>query len=94
MKTIKWNIEKEAKLQSLKERGGISFTDCVIAIDDGRVLDILPHPQKDHQKLLVLNIEDYAYVVPFVTEEDGSLFLKTVYPSRQHTARYLTKKEP
>ena len=94
MKTIKWNIEKEEKLQSDEARGGIGFADCVIAIDEGRVLDVLPHPTLDHQRLLILNIEDYAYVAPFVTEEDGSWFLKTVFPSRKYTAIYLSKKTP
>ncbi|MEP5418798.1 MAG: toxin [Lentilitoribacter sp.] len=94
MKTIKWNTEKEAKLQSDKARAGIGFADCVIAIDDGRILDNLPHPTRDNQRLLVLNIEDYAYVVPYVIEDDGSWFLKTVFPSRKHTAIYLSKKNP
>lgn len=92
MKTIKWNTEKEAKLLSDGTRAGIGFADCVIAIDDGRVLDNLPHPTRDNQRLLVLNIEDYAYVVPYVIEDDGSWFLKTVFPSRKHTAIYLSKK--
>ena len=92
MKTIKWNTEKEEKLQSDGSRGGIGFADCVIAIDEGRILDILPHPTRDSQRLLILNIEDYAYVVPYVIEKDGSWFLKTVFPSRKHTAIYLSGK--
>ncbi len=92
MKTIKWNREKETKLEEDKTRGGISFADCVIAVDDGRILDILPHPFRENQNLLVLNIENYAYVAPFVIEDDGSWFLKTVFPSRKHTALYLSKK--
>ena len=91
MKKIKWNIEREARLQSVGIRAGIGFADCVVAIDDGRILDNLSHPTRDNQKLLVLNIEDYAYVVPYIIEDDGSWFLKTVFPSRKHTVIYLTK---
>ena len=58
------------------------------------MLDLLPHPTRAHRRLLILNIERYAYVVPFVLEEDGSWFLKTVFPSRKHTAIYIESKKP
>lgn len=93
-KTIKWNAEKEKQLQKDETRSKISFPDCVIAIDEGRVLENLPHPTRANQRILILNIEDYAYVVPYVLEEDGSWFLKTVFPSRKHTALYLTREKP
>ena len=66
----------------------------MVAIEEGRVLDDLPHPVRDNQRLLVLAIEGYAYVVPYVTETDGGLFLKTVFPSRKHTAIYFTRRDP
>ena len=94
MKFFKWSVEKERRLDELGSRNGINFADCVIAVDEGRVLDVLPHPARDSQKLLVLDIENYAYVVPFVLEEDGSVFLKTVFPSRKHTDIYLMGKKP
>lgn len=68
---------------SAEDRGGVTFADCVVAIEEGRVLDDLPHPVRDTQRLLVLAIEDYAYVVPYVTEQDGGLFLKTRVPLAQ-----------
>ena len=92
--TFKWSVEKERRLGELGSRNGINFADCVIAIDEGRVLDILPHPTRESQKLLVLDIENYAYVVPFILEKDGSFFLKTVFPSRKHTDIYLMGKKP
>ena len=94
MKTIRWNADKEALLLADRGRGGVGFADCVIAIDEGRILDILPHPTRPHQQLLVLNIEGYAYVVPYVIEKDGSWFLKTVFPSSKHTALYLKGENP
>ena len=94
MKTIKWNIEKEARLLNDGTRAGIGFADRVIAIDDGRILDNLAHPIRDNQRLLVLNIEDYAYLASYVIQDDGSWFLKTVFPSRKHTVIYLMKKTP
>ena len=40
----------------------------------------------------VVNIEDYAGLVPFVESED-EVFLKTVIPSRKATRRYLGEKQ-
>ena len=91
MKKVRWNIEKEKQLQGETSRNGITFADCAVAIADGRLLDVRPHPKLSHQRLAILNIEDYIYVVPFVTEEDGTWFLKTVFPSRKETAFYLSK---
>ena len=47
------------------------------------------NPEKyPNQKVLAVNRNGYAWHVPFVL--DGEiLFLKTIYPSRVSTARYL-----
>lgn len=38
--------------------------------------------------MFVLEFSGYAYVVPYV--RDGNMiFLKTMFPSRKHTAKYL-----
>lgn len=91
---IRWNPAKDLILQDDTTRACVSFADCVVAMEEGRILDVLPHPHLSHQLLAILNIEGYAYVVPFVIEEDGSWFLKTVFPSRKHTALYLGKNTP
>ncbi len=92
MKRINWDSDKADKLRNDRQRGKVGFEECVIAIEDGRVLDDLPHPSQSyaHQRLPVLNINDYAYVVPYVENED-EIFLKTVFPSRKHTMIYLRK---
>jgi hypothetical protein len=89
MAQIRWDSEKERKLRSETSRNGITFADCVVAIADGRILDVVPHPRRSNQSLAILNIENYAYVVPFVIEDDGTWLLKTVFPSRKFTALYL-----
>jgi len=30
----------------------------------------------------------YIWIVPFVRDEDGTIFLKTLYPSRKYTKIY------
>lgn len=93
MATLKWSAEKERLLRQETTRNTVTFVDCVVAVEEGRILDILPHPTRDSQSLLILNIENYAYVVPYVIEEDGSWFFKTVFPSRKHTALYLKEQD-
>jgi len=42
--------------------------------------------------MYILNINDYAYLVPFVEKEE-EIFLKTIIPSRKATKKYLRSTE-
>ena len=90
MKPILWSPEKALVLRTDPKRQGVGFEECLIAIAEGRVLADLPHPNLkfSHQRMYILNINNYAFVVPYVVNKDG-IFLKTVFPSRKHTAMYL-----
>jgi hypothetical protein len=92
MKKIAWNFEKAEELRNNAVRGNVSFEDCVVALEGGKLLDVAPNPSNNHasQKMFVLNINNYAYCVPFV-ESVTEIFLKTVFPSRKYTALYLTE---
>lgn len=84
MKPFRWSAEKN---EALRVDRGISFESIVVAIESGGLLDILTHPNKaryPRQRVLVVAYDDYAYLVPFV-EEDDYIFLKTVIPSRKAT---------
>ncbi len=86
-----WDEEKNKKLKS--ERG-VGFEDVVTAINEGDLLDVLNHhniSKYPNQKIYVVKIEDYAYLVPFV-KEPGKLFLKTIYPSRKMTKKYIIER--
>ena len=88
MKSITWNTEKSVALKSTR---GICFEDVVFFIERGDILDDYLHPdQKAYpgQRIMVINIANYAYLVPYV-EDDEELFLKTIIPSRKATQRYL-----
>jgi hypothetical protein len=88
MKYFDWNEEKN---EVLKKSRSISFEIIVIQIEMGSLLDILEHPNKKkykNQKIFVVEYENYAYLVPFIEEED-KVFLKTIIPSRKATKRYL-----
>ncbi len=88
VKYFSWNHEKNEDL--IKERG-ISFEEIVFHIEKGDVLDLLEHPNRDrypNQRVFIVNVEGYAYLVPFV-EDEHEVFLKTIIPSRKATRDYL-----
>ena len=88
MKQINWNAEKNQLLMS--ERG-ISFEDVLFALQSGRLLDDLVHPNTNrypNQRMFVVEVDEYAWLVPYVETED-EIFLKSVIPSRKATKHYL-----
>ena len=83
-----WNA---AKNEILKAERGISFEDVMAAFIEDGLLDIVKHPNEkkySHQKMIIVNVNDYVYLVPFV-EDDEKIFLKTIVPSREATKLYL-----
>ena len=91
MNHFAWNPEKNEEL--IKERG-ISFERVVQHIENERVLDVIKHPNSSkypNQSMFILEIDNYAYLVPFV-ENNSEIFLKTVIPSRKATRKYLEVK--
>jgi hypothetical protein len=88
MDYYKWNLQKNEKL---KIERGISFEQVVMHIENGDVLDLVAHPNKKKypgQHVIVVEINEYAYLVPFVESSEGK-FLKTIIPSRKATSDYL-----
>jgi len=88
MKYFVWDNDKNEKL--ILERG-ISFEEIVFHIGIGDLLENLEHPnwkKYPGQRMLVVNVEDYAYLVPYVMTEN-EIFLKTIIPSRKATRDYL-----
>lgn len=74
----------------LKESRGICFEDVVFYIERGDILDDYLHPNQQAypgQRIMVIAIDNYAYLVPYVENEE-ELFLKTIIPSRKATQRY------
>lgn len=90
MKPFRWSPEKNDLLRG--ERG-ISFEEIVVAIEAGALLEVVPHPNPKRyprQKVMVVEVVGYAYLVPFV-EEESRFFLKTIIPSRKATRDFVAK---
>ena len=92
MKNFSWNDEKNALLKAERI---ISFEDVVLYIEMGFLLDVLEHPNQEKykgQKIFVVQIDDYVYLIPFI-ENEHEVFLKTIIPSRKATKKYLKGSE-
>ena len=90
MKYFDWSTEKNEWLKIERE---IVFEDIIIAINDNRVLDYYPHPNSKkypNQNIYVININNYAYLVPCI-ENNEKIFFKTIVPSRKATKYYIIK---
>ncbi len=90
MRYIDWDEKKNRKL---KEERGVSFEEILILIQEEKILEVTDHPNQKrypNQKIFVVIIDEYVYMVPFV-EDDMKYFLKTIIPSRKLTKKYLKK---
>ena len=83
MGNTRWN---ELKSDRLKKTRGVSFEELI----EQRFIAIEDHPSISYQKIMLYEYKDYVWAVPFIEDEHG-MFLKTLYPSRKHTKKYLKR---
>jgi uncharacterized DUF497 family protein len=85
-----WNEDKN---NVLRQHRNISFEQILTAIEDKKIVDVIEHPNKVKYKgqiYIMVNYDEYIYVVPAViSESEEECFLKTIYPSRKYTQKYL-----
>ena len=86
----------EEKDEILKSTRGVGFEEIIEAIRKGGLLDDVEHfdkKKRGHQKLLVIEINNCTYVVPRVVDKKWRVkFLKTIYPSRKMTNKYIKRR--
>lgn len=83
-----WSLEKN---EILRKSRGITFERIVVAIEEGKAVDLLEHPDPErfsHQRYILVDIDNYIWVVPAIINRNRA-FLKTAFPSRKYTALYL-----
>ena len=91
-KPFRWDPGKNEQL--IQERG-VSFEQITVAVENGDLLQVVQHPNAaryPRQKIMIVKIDGYAYLVPFVEDAD-CLFLKTIIPSRKATRDFIESKE-
>ena len=82
------------KNEQLIQQRGVSFETAVAAIEQGDLVDVVEHPNQDRypgQMIYVVEIHEYIHLIPFVTQADGTRFLKTIIPSRKATRDYFRR---
>ena len=91
-KPFRWDSDKNERL--IQGRG-VSFEQITVAVENGDLLQVVRHPNIEkypRQKIMIVGLDGYAYLVPFVEEPDY-LFLKTIIPSRKATRDFIEGKE-
>lgn len=78
--TVRWNQTKSVRLKRIR---GVSFEEIIQA----KFLGTHDPFSRPNQRILIYEYKDYVWAVPFVYEE-GSIFLKTLYPSRKYKKLY------
>ncbi len=91
-KPFRWDPDKN---EQLIQEPGVSFEQITVAVENGDLLQVVQHPnvaKYPRQKIMIVGIDGYAYLVPFVEEMDY-FFLKTIIPSRKATRDFIESKE-
>jgi uncharacterized DUF497 family protein len=89
---FEWDTQKN---EQIKKERGISFEEIVILLGSNQIWRISKHWNSEkypRQRVFLVPVEGYIHVIPFV-EDDGVIFLKTIFPSRKLTKMYLEEME-
>ena len=83
---IRWNEEKN---NTIKRDRHMSFERIAEAISSEKYLDVVKHPRRPNQRMFIVRLDGYVWVVPYVIEADGeTIFLKTAFRSRKLNRKY------
>ena len=91
MLEFSWNNNKN---DLLKQTRNISFEEISEKLQNDEILKIInnPSPRYPHQKIFLIEINDYIFMVPYM-QWSNKIFLKTIIPSRKYTKLYLGGKK-
>lgn len=81
MKELRWD---DAKNKKLKKERGASFEEVI----SSRFIGVEEHSARTNQIVLLFEYNDYVWMLPCVEEEEY-YFVKTMFPSRKKTKKYL-----
>jgi uncharacterized DUF497 family protein len=85
-----WSVSKNA---SLRQERQVSFEKLVQSVECGGLIADQEDFARPGQRRLAIFYDSYAWVVPYVAEQDGTKFLKMAYPSRKLFKRYCDDKK-
>ena len=88
-----FNFDPEKNTLLIRSRG-VSFEEVIAFLNDKGPLDVFIHPnvkKYPDQKIYAVELQNYIYFVPFIKQENGQIFLKTIFPSRKAKRYYLSR---
>ena len=89
-----WNEDKN---DLLKRHRKISFEEIVLSIESQKIVDVMEYPNQEKyrgQIFILVEKENYIYVVPaYISDSGEECHLKTIYPSRKYTEKFLGSKK-
>jgi len=86
----------DSENQLLIQERHISFEEIIAALLNEQLLDVIDHPniyKYPNQKMYVVRVNNYVYLVPFIKKDHQTVFLKTIFPSRKAKKHYLNNEE-
>lgn len=81
---LEWSEDKNSLLKETRE---VCFEQVCVEVEKGAFIGPEENPTHKGQKRIIVKINGYPYIVPFVVTEEGNWFLKTIYPSRKMKGR-------
>ncbi len=81
MTEIRWDLDKE---RELKRTRNITFEQLL----NTPLIGVEKNRKRPHQRLMIFKYKGYAWIIPYVSGP-GYIFLKTAFPSRKYTQKYL-----
>ena len=88
---MKFRYNEDKNIDLLKKRG-IGFEEIIVEINNGNLIDIVSHHNTikyPNQKIMMVRCLGNIFCVPYIIESKNIIFLKTLYPSRKATKKYL-----
>jgi len=82
---ILWDKEKNKRLILGRS---VSFEEISGNILSGDYIAIVKNPTREKQKLFIMGLRSYTWVVPFLIDEQERIVLKTAFPSRKYHKLY------
>lgn len=78
----------ERKNQWLQDTRSISFQEIAEILEAGNFHLMKDNSARAGQKVFIVTIRSYTWVVPFVVDDQERIVLKTAFPSRKEHKRY------
>ena len=80
-----WDEDKNQRL--LAERG-VRFEEVVACILENKIIATIKNPNRSGQFYLIIKLNDYIHLVPFIINDNEEMVLKTIFPSRRFHKKY------